>query len=166
MIHHFSFAAKEPQRAATAIAALWRGCALPFPPVAKGSWVAFADDARNTTIEVYPYGTEFHPGEGDADAVGEPSRQPRAFSASHAAVASPLTREEIFALAEREGWLAKYRKRGGVFGVIELWIENSFMIEVLTDEMQAEYLSFMKPDNWRAALARFATSAQPQTSAP
>jgi hypothetical protein len=63
------------------------------------------------------------------------------FTASHAAIASPLEEAEIFAIAEREGWLAKYRKRGGQFGVIELWLENSTMIEVLTPKMQAEYLA-------------------------
>jgi hypothetical protein len=32
----------------------------------------------------------------------------------------------------------RYRKRAGAFGVIQLWIVNSFMIEVLADEMQAD----------------------------
>jgi hypothetical protein len=47
------------------------------------------------------------------------------------------------AIATREGWPAKYRKRGGLFGVVELWIEGRQMIEVLTPEMQSEYLSAM-----------------------
>jgi hypothetical protein len=51
----------------------------------------------------------------------------------------------VFAIAAREGWEAKYRRRGGAFGVIELWLENRVMIEVLTDEMQAEYLSMRLP---------------------
>jgi hypothetical protein len=71
----------------------------------------------------------------------EPSR----FTATHAAVASPLTEAEVFAIAARERWEAKYRKRGGAFGVIELWIENRVMLEVLTAEMQAEYLAMGKP---------------------
>jgi hypothetical protein len=33
------------------IAELWRGKAYPFPPVAKGSWVAMACDDRHSTIE-------------------------------------------------------------------------------------------------------------------
>jgi hypothetical protein len=60
-------------------------------------------------------------------------------------VASPLAETEVFAIAAREGWEAKYRRRGGAFGVIELWLENRVMIEVLTDEMQAEYLSMRLP---------------------
>jgi hypothetical protein len=153
MIHHLSLAARNPQRVAETIAALWRGTALPFPPVATGSWVAMAGDARSTTIEVYPCGTEIVPGEGDADAGSRTNPSPPQYVASHAAIASPLSREEIFALAAREGCLAKYRKRGGRFGVIEFWLEDSFMLEVMTAEMQAEYTGFMTPDTWRAALA-------------
>jgi hypothetical protein len=153
MIHHLSLAARHPQRVAETIAALWRGTALPFPPVATGSWVAFAGDARSTTIEVYPYGTEIIPAAGDADAGARTNPSPSPYGATHAAIASPLTREEILALAQRAGCLAKYRKRGGRFGVIEFWLEDSFMLEVMTAEMQAEYVGFMTPDTWRSALA-------------
>jgi hypothetical protein len=60
-------------------------------------------------------------------------------------VASPLEEAEVFAIAQREGWMAKYRKRGGLFGVIELWLENRQMMEVLTAEMQREYLAAKPP---------------------
>ena len=36
------------------------------------------------------------------------------------------------------------------FDVIELWIENSTLIEVLTPEMQAQYQGFATPENFRA----------------
>jgi len=145
MIHHISIAAKDPQHVAGVLAELWRGRAMPFPPVAVGSWVAMAGDERNTLIEVYPFGCELRPAEGDADATAVINPQASRFTASHAAVASPLDQAEIFAIAEREGWEAKYRKRGGLFGVIELWLENSTMIEVLTAEMQQEYLALRPP---------------------
>ena len=56
------------------------------------------------------------------------------------------------AIALREGWPAKYPKRGGQLGVIELWIEGRQMIEGLTAEMQAEHLATVTIDNWRAML--------------
>jgi hypothetical protein len=152
MIHHFSFAAREPQRVATAIARLWGGEAFPFPPVAEGSWVAIAGDARGTTIEVYPAGAELHPAEGDADSVAVMA-EPAGFVATHAAIATPLDEAQVHALAAEHGWLAKYRKRGGRFGVIEFWVENAFLLEVMTPAMQAEYTGFMSPDAWRAMLA-------------
>jgi hypothetical protein len=154
MIHHVSFAAYDPERAARAVAALWRGEAFPFPPVAKGSWVAISGDERGTTMEIYPAGTELIPAEGDADGLAVAAAHPARHTASHAAIASPLGDDEIYALAAQEGWIAKYRKRGGFFGVIEFWVENSFMLEVLTPAMQAEYVGFMSPQAWREMLAK------------
>jgi hypothetical protein len=145
MIFHLSIAAKNPQHVAGVIAELWRGRALPFPPVAVGSWVALAGDDRNSLIEVYPFGSELRPADGDADAMAQTNSRPSGLTATHAAVASPLEEGEVFAIAEREGWQAKYRKRGGQFGVIELWLENATMIEVLTAEMQQEYLAMRMP---------------------
>lgn len=153
MIHHISFAAREPQRVAEVIAALWGGEAFPFPPVAEGSWVAIAGDARGTTMEVYPMGAELHPAPGDADAEAVMRTDPPRHVATHAAIASPLGMEEVCALAAREGWLTKYCRRAGKFGVIEFWVENAFLLEVLTPEMQREYTDFMTPDAWRAVLA-------------
>jgi hypothetical protein len=145
MIHHLSIAARKPEHVARVIAELWRGRAQPFPPVAAGSWVAIAGDARNSTIEIYPFGCELQPAEGDADGRAVMNPEPSPFTATHAAVASPLSQPEVLAIAAREGWEAKYRKRGGLFGVIEFWLENRVMIEVLTAEMQAEYVSIQIP---------------------
>lgn len=152
MIFHLSVAADDPMRVGRAIARLWRGEVLPFPPIAVGSVIVLAGDHRNSAIEVYPRGTELHPAAGDADAEGRPGLAPR-HGPVHVAIATPLTEDEVFALAAEEGWLAKFRKRGGMFGVIELWVENALMVEVLTAEMQAEYLATLTPDGWRAALA-------------
>lgn len=153
MIHHISFAAENPERAARAVAELWGGEAFPFPPVATGSWVAISGDERGTTMEFYPAGLELHPAEGDADSEAVPCAAPARFTASHAAVATSLDAEAVHAIARRHGWLTKYRKRGGIFGVIEFWIENSFLLEVMTPEMQREYTGFMSPAAWRALLA-------------
>lgn len=151
MLFHLSIAAHDPKHVAEVIAEMWRGEALYFPPVTPGSWIAMAGDDRGTAIEVYPIDTVLREEEGDADSFGERTGETR-YTATHAALATPLSREEIMAIAQREGWPAKYRKRGGVFGVIELWIEGRQMVEMLTAEMQAEYLTAMTTDNWRTML--------------
>lgn len=150
MLFHLSIDARDPEHVARVIAELWGGVATPFPPVTEGSWIAMAGDERNTAVEVYPRGTELHMADGDADAFGKPGGGDR--SATHFATATALDREGVMAVAAREGWPAKYRKRGGVFGVIELWIEGDRMIEVLTPEMQAEYLAAMTIPGWRGFL--------------
>lgn len=152
MIFHISIDADDPERVGAALARLWRGEVLPFPPVATGSVIVMAGDHRNSAIEIYPRGAELEPVDGDADPVAPVAASPSRRSATHAAIATPLAFEEVMAIAAEEGWLAKHRKRGGLFGVVEMWIEGRLMIEVLTPQMQAEYLAAMTPDGWRAAL--------------
>lgn len=152
MLFHLSIDADDPRHVAHVIAELWGGVATPFPPVIDGSWIAMAGDDRNTAVEVYPRGTELVEAEGDADAVGA-IRGTSRHSSTHFAMATHLSVEQVLAIANREGWPAKYRKRGGAFGVLELWIEGSRMIEVLTPEMQAEYRATMTVAGWNGFLA-------------
>jgi hypothetical protein len=142
MLFHMSIAADDPQHVATVLAEFWGGRAARFPPVSDNGWIAMAGDDRGTAVEVYPAGTVLRETSGDADAHGETSGADR-FSPTHGAIATPLDLDAVLAIARREGWPAKYRKRGGLFGVVELWIEGRQMMEVLTPPMQAEYLAAM-----------------------
>ena len=151
MLFHVSIEADDPRRVATVLAEVFGGAAAPFPPVAEGSWVALAGDDRGTMIEVYPRGTELHIGEGTADAFGIPGPR-RHNSGVHLAMASELDIEQVFAIADREHWPTKYCKRGGKFGVIELWVEGCQMVEVLTEEMQREYQGAISIENWKRML--------------
>ncbi|ARR53023.1 hypothetical protein HY78_05965 [Rhizorhabdus wittichii DC-6] len=152
MLFHMSIAADDPRHVATVLAELIGGEAMPFPPVSQDGWMALADDGRGTSIEVYPAGTLLREAEGDADAYGEPGGLDR-FTASHGAFGTALEMDEVMAIAHREGWPAKYRKRGDMFGVVELWIEGRQMMEILTPSMQAEYLATMTRAHWSAQLA-------------
>ena len=158
MIFHISIAADEPERTARMIAEIWRGRAFPFPPVAEGSWVAMAGDDRNTTCEVYPRGTRLRPGEGAGviENVGASADRNGPF---HAAIATPLSVEEVKAVAARYGATADVLSRGP-FHVIEFWVEGSFMFEVLPPEFQQEYLDNVTIPGWEAMLkARDARAA-------
>lgn len=144
MLFHMSIAADDPKLVASVLAELWSGDARRFPPVSDDGWIALAHDERGTAIEVYPRGTVLRETPGDADAHGESGGTDR-FTPTHAAIATLLEQDDVLGIARREGWPAKYRKRGGLFGVVELWIEGRQMIEVLTPSMQAEYLAAMAP---------------------
>ena len=104
------------------------------------------------------------PADGDADSYGVPGAPDR-YSATHIAIATRLDLAGVHAIAEREGWLAKYRKRGGKFGVIEFWIEGTRMIEVLTPAMQGEYLGAMTVGNWNGFLASAGITPPPAAPA-
>jgi hypothetical protein len=147
MLFHVSLEADDPRHVAHVFAEILGGAAAPFPPVGVDSWVALAGDDRGTMIEIYPRGTEMHLAPDDADAIGI-AAAPRRNSATHIAIATHCDMETIFQLAKREGWPAKYCRRGGKFGVIELWVEGCLLVEVLTDEMQREYLDAVTIPNW------------------
>jgi hypothetical protein len=137
MLFHISMAARRPQQAARLIADLWGGRAYPFPAVAEGSWIAMAGDRRGSAVEVYPIGTELYEGEGEAGARSRAGRAP-AGGPVHLAIATELAMGDVKGIARRFGAPAKVCSRGP-FRVIEVWVEGSFLIEVLTPEMQAEY---------------------------
>ena len=151
MLFHLSTDAEDPQRVATVLAEIMGGKATPFPPVAEGSWVAHANDATNTLVEVYPAGTLLVEGPDGTVGLPGPSRQR---SAVHFALGTSLSRDQVYAIAAREGWPVETYSRGGMFRVIELWIEGARLAEILTEEMQQEYLDSVRLDRWEQALAQ------------
>lgn len=150
MLFHASLEADHPQHAAEVIAEIMGGEALPFPFVGEGSWTALAGDDRGTIIEFYPRGTEMHPGEDGA--VGHAGGV-RRHGPVHLAIATPLEADEVIAIARREGWHVQTCARaGGAFSLIEVWVDNCQLIEVLTAEMQRDYLRTITVENWRRML--------------
>jgi hypothetical protein len=112
VIVHASIPADDTRHVAEVLAELWKGEAVPFPPV-PGSWLAYPHDdgrVRDTA---------------DAEALRLPSADPDR--------------------AERRGGAGRRTSRGLArstlpprragemgFDLIELWLENAFMLEVVT----------------------------------
>lgn len=152
MLFHVSVEADDPRRVAEALAQVWGGEAFPFPPVGIGSWVAIAGDEYGSLIEVYARGTELHEGGGGEGAFGVQTEQ-RRNSATHFAMGTPLSAEEVMTIAAENGWSAKYCRRCDLFGLIEVWIDGCLLVEVLTKDMQREYLDTVTIEGWRRMLA-------------
>ena len=149
MIFHFSIAADDPKRTATMLAELWRGEALPFPMLGRGSWIAHSGDGRNSSIEVYPRDVALFPEERFGDL--RPQEVSR-YVPFHAAVATPLSIGEVEEIGERYGCKTRVCHRGPWFRVVEFWVDNVLMLEMLTPEMQQEYRDNVTVENWRAML--------------
>ncbi|BAY26710.1 hypothetical protein NIES2100_65260 [Calothrix sp. NIES-2100] len=150
MIRHISISAANPRHVAEVMAELWGGRILPFPSHA-GSYMALAWDERGTMIEVYPLGTELVPG--DAEVEFRENDSPSHFQAVHAAIDVTASEEQILAIAAREGWRVLSCNRGGFFEVIELWIENRLLLELLTPKIAPLYTKFMQPESLEAFCA-------------
>lgn len=143
MLHHLSIQAREPERAAGVLAELLGGDVTPFGPL-PGSWIAWARDESGTAIDCLPLGTELRPGKGDGESAHfEVAERLSPYGATHAALSVDLTEDEIKAVAGRAGWRAVRCDRRS-FSVVEVWVENSVMLEFLTPEMAADYLAAVR----------------------
>ena len=115
-----------------------------FPGI-PGSFIAVSGDPHGTAIEVHA-----------ADVLIEPS-DPRHRSdppvpqrgAFHVFLSVPLSRERVEAIGRREGWTTQFCSRPSeallapgqkpFFYLIEVWVEDHFLIEVVPQNYVAEY---------------------------
>ena len=149
MIHHLSIAARDPQRVAGVLAEIMGGKAVPFPPN-PGSFFALQLDEHGSGVEVYPAGTELQPAGDNGGAFVK--KEARGYGPTHFALSVATGADTVDAIAKREGWHCYHCSRGP-FHVIEVWVENESMVEVLPPEYAAEYLAWTKPAEIAAKMA-------------
>src|SRR5205807_10592474 len=113
---------------------------------------------------VYPAGPERQPGGTDAGGFVKKPAAERGYGATHCALSVVTEADKVEAIAAREGWQC-FRCNRGPFHVIEVWLENESMVEILPPEFAAEYLAFTRPDNIAAAMAAAAPQASRQRPA-
>jgi hypothetical protein len=160
MINHISIAVDDPKRVANVLAEIWDGVVYPFPP-SPGAYVVLANDGRGTTVEVTTAGTTLVPGEGyppeENFSIETPTEEyeakfvkndaPPRYVATHLNLNTSKSVNEIKAIADREGWRVLTCNRGeGLFQVIEFWVEDRFLLEVMTPEMTDRYVEIMNPE--------------------
>ncbi|AFY31517.1 hypothetical protein [Calothrix sp. PCC 7507] len=148
MIHHISIAAQNPQHVAQVLAEVLNGKAAAFFPH-PGSYIVVPLDEYGTAIEVYPVATQIVPGEGDEQCQFVLTNNASGLTATHAAISVSSSQEKIEEIAKREGWRVLRCNRDSFFDVIEFWLENTVMIELLTPEMAEQYLAVTKPENFQ-----------------
>lgn len=145
MIYHASVPADDPERVARVIAELWGGTYHPF--IAPGTFIVLANDAWGTELEIGPRGMELIPAKGEVGFRPNPAASP--FNQVHINMSTALKYEQVLAIGVREGWMAQVCDRGGKFKLVEFWLENKFMIELMSEAEAARYKSIMNPDFWR-----------------
>jgi hypothetical protein len=163
MIAHVSIPARDPRATALLLARLIDGESFDFP-VVPGARIAVANDGSGLAIEVYPDGMAHHPGTGQPDPalshagvvampwedqVGPDGTQLRP-SAFHMAVVSKLGDDALVELAQKAGFRAVKCDRAGVFRLVELWLDNALLVEVLNPAEADRYRQFMNPAGVKA----------------
>jgi hypothetical protein len=150
MIHHISFAVHNPLHVAEVVAELWQGKTASFPGHSD-SFIALTFDAYGTAIEFIPKGTAFKPGSEENESVEWiPDLDATGYTATHVNMAVPISEAQIYAIANREGWRAVRCNRQGLFDLIEFWIENEIMMELLPPNLMEKYLSIVQPESLKA----------------
>ena len=147
MLFHASIPADNPEHVARVIAELWRGEMMPFLPH-PGAYMAWSGDERGTELEIFPRGQEEFPSPGEVTVRKNPS--PSEYSECHLAMGTRLSFEEVLLIAKREGWMAQRCDRGGLFNVVEFWVENKFLLELMPDAEQKRYVQNATPKSFRA----------------
>jgi hypothetical protein len=157
MLNHISISARDPQRVANVLAELWNGIVLPFPPT-PNSFFVLANDGRGSAVEVTPIDIVLKPGEQLPSETGTEALSEDYgaqfvkgevvpdYVPTHLNINSHLSIDEIKAIGEREGWRTLFCDRGeGLFQLVELWIEDRFLLEVMTPEQTARYVEITDP---------------------
>jgi hypothetical protein len=158
MIHHVSIPARDPEHVASVLAELLGGYSGRFIGPIPGAFVAYAEDAHGTGIEVYPEGAVLVPGPGPED-MGRTELGPAPTAvAFHALISVKVDRATIERIGAREGWRCFHSWRGpkGVrlFELYELWVENRVMLELATEDMLAAYVAIARGSAQRELLAK------------
>lgn len=174
MIAHISVPARDPRRTALLLAALIDGEVFDFP-VVPGASIAVARDGSGLAVEVYPDTMAHHPGSGEPDPAFKPTSpltlpwedqihpdgeqlRPTGF---HAALVSKLGDDAVVALAQRAGFRAVRCDRAGVFRLVEVWLDNAVLIEVLNPAEAERYRGFMNP---AGCASMFGAGLRPQAA--
>jgi hypothetical protein len=152
MIHHISFAVNNPRHVAKVVAEIWQGQAIPFPNH-PGSYMTLRLDHYGSAIEFIPKGTVLKPGTwADAGQFSDPNPQATGYTASHVNIAVPISEAEIYKIADREGWRVIRCKRGEFFELIEFWVENEILLELIPPNLMDQYSATVQPENLQALL--------------
>jgi hypothetical protein len=159
MINHISIGVHNPEKVANVLAEFWNGIVLPFPP-APNSFMVLANDGKGSGVEITPVNTILVPGEGlppsDSDSHTLTEEYEAKFVtsdfapqyvATHLNINTHLSVEDVKEIGAREGWRTLVCNRAeGLFQLIEMWIEDRFMLEVMTPEQTARYIEITSPE--------------------
>lgn len=150
MLFHLSISAQNPENAAKVLAELMDGIVCNFP--VKNSKIVFANDQYGTAIEIYPLSIVLVPGAREDQVVfGETNSVPN-WSPVHFNLSTHLSIQDVIAIGKREGWRVQPCRRGDSFNVIELWLENRLLIEVMPPDFTPEAIAFHNSKSWNQTI--------------
>jgi hypothetical protein len=151
VIAHVSLPALNCAKVAHVLAEMMGGGALRFPPGGPDAWNCWSR-GNDFQIVVTPCGQMMVAGLREQIWVSRNATRddPRAYE-SHFAIAVERSAADILEIAKAAGWQARVCNRGGMFEVVEVWVENAYLVEVLDPSQMADYARSMTIENWKQA---------------
>ncbi|MGR3290342.1 MAG: hypothetical protein ACU0C9_04005 [Paracoccaceae bacterium] len=130
-------------KVATVLAKLMSGRAREGFPF-KHSCGAFSGDKHGTMIECWPRGkVATIPKSGPGTFETSDSETLQNHQAFHTAISVELEDDEIMEIARDAGWETAVRHGNAPFSLVEVWIENRLLLEVLSPRQTENYLQVM-----------------------
>jgi hypothetical protein len=144
VLHHVSFNAREPRQVAQRLAQILGAHAIraPHPPFPEGSWFVVYGNAQGTLIEVLPWGKIQHP-QSHGGLRDDPEMRPH--SGTHVLLGTSRSADEVLSMAHAHGWRAGVAS-AGLFSFIKVWVDDTFLVEVLTPEQTRDYVMAFNQD--------------------
>jgi hypothetical protein len=150
LIAHVSLPADDCAHVARVLGEMLGGGALGFPPGGPGAYNCWSR-ANDFQIVVTPRGHLSVEGPTAQAWVARPRADGERACESHVAIAVERSAVEVVALAQAAGWHARICNRGGLFALVEVWVENAYLVEVLDPVQLDAYRRSMTVENWRRA---------------
>jgi hypothetical protein len=149
MIAHASLPAVDCAKVARVLAQMMGGGALRFPPGGPDAWNCWSR-GNDFQVVVTPCGQVMVEGPREQVWVRRepPHSEDRAYE-SHFAIAVERSSVDIVGIARTAGWHARVCNRGGLFELVEVWVENAYLVEVLDPAQMADYRRAMTVENWK-----------------
>ena len=157
-IAHASIPADDTANVARVLSDILQGEALPFPPAGPQAWMAWAGDS-SIDLEIVPRSHVITFG---AEQGWTQTAQGTRYSEVHLAICVNRPESEIIAIAQAAGWQAEHRERGnGAFGLCEVWVENTFMIEFLDPAQTERYSRAVTLENCKRMMPKLHAAMSP-----
>jgi hypothetical protein len=152
VIAHVSLPADDCAEVARVLAEILGGGALRFPPGGADAWNCWSRN-NEFQIVVTPRGNVLVEGPEEQTWQTRPRSPGDRASESHVAIAVDRDAADVVGIARAAGWHARIVSRGGLFDLVEVWVENAYLVEVLDPIQMADYRRTMTIANWRRAFA-------------
>jgi hypothetical protein len=155
MIRHISIDVHDPLRVARVLAEIWNGKAYKF--LHPGSYTVMPCDRYGTAVVILPLANGWIPGvDVEPAQIGctAPSDLVATYVAIHAAISVPTSQQQIEQIGQREGWRVLTREQGDAFRLVEFWLENRVLFELLPPGFETQYEQIMQPETIEAILGQ------------